>query len=518
LLVTSALVSAALTLVMVVFAAYRKQKSLILYATGFVGGTAGIVLQWVEGASPTWFEGLASHGLLMLFYFCIPWGMRHSQKVKPHWARRFWVYLAVWLTVEVATALVAEWRPVRSVVSSALIMTWIGEFLYMVRFRSQGLHPAIRGSACGFAGTFLLLHLIRIVLLTSPLRSEGEPLFTLSFSLVFSVLWAGIILFIEVAGLLKALEDRNAVLKNLADTDELTGLLNRHRLELAMGAEIDRSFRYSQPLSLILFDLDHFKQVNDTWGHPGGDGVLRKTAEAVRGLIRGPDSLYRWGGEEFMVLAPQTTLEGASQLAEKLRQTLESTVFSVDSRVTASFGVAQWNPPESRESWIEKVDLALYRAKNGGRNQVVSWNQGDVVPVVQVRLEWRPEWSSGNEQIDSEHVAVLELANGLLDKSLSRQPAAAISRQLDQLLDHVVLHFSHEEEVLARVGYPHVQEHAQLHRKLTEEALALRESFRQGTAQADSFFQFLVSKVVVGHLLTADVRFFPYTKDQSTSR
>ena len=168
----------------------------------------------------------------------------------------------------------------------------------------------------------------------------------------------------------------NARLHNLvrrqAQTDELTDLANRRRFMSALEQEIARTSRFGMPLSLVLFDLDRFKRVNDRCGHPVGDLVLRKTADAVRSRIRGTDLAARIGGEEFAILLPGSDLAGAVTFAEKLRLDIrrEVVVESVPWATTASFGVAEFQPAMSIETLVGTADRALYQAKAEGRNRV----------------------------------------------------------------------------------------------------------------------------------------------------
>jgi diguanylate cyclase (GGDEF)-like protein len=159
-------------------------------------------------------------------------------------------------------------------------------------------------------------------------------------------------------------------LEKLSATDPLTQLFNRMKMNQIIEAEMSRSIRYESPLSLIIIDLDKFKQVNDVYGHLVGDQVLELSAKILRATVRQSDSVARWGGEEFMVLCPESDLEAACQVAEKLRVAIENTVFPVVGNVTGSFGVASFSRHESMNSVIEKADQALYRAKHEGRNQV----------------------------------------------------------------------------------------------------------------------------------------------------
>ena len=156
----------------------------------------------------------------------------------------------------------------------------------------------------------------------------------------------------------------------LAVTDSLTGIANRREFTRVLEKESERSKRYATPLSLLMYDLDFFKQVNDTFGHKVGDDVLRATTAVVRKNIRTVDMVARWGGEEFMVLMPGSNLADAKNVAEKLRQAIAQQRFGTVNIITASFGVAEFASPDDTESLLKRVDDALYRAKTMGRNRV----------------------------------------------------------------------------------------------------------------------------------------------------
>jgi len=168
----------------------------------------------------------------------------------------------------------------------------------------------------------------------------------------------------------------NARLHNLvrrqAQTDELTDLANRRRFMSALAQEMARTNRFGTPLSLVLFDLDRFKRVNDKCGHQVGDLVLRRTADAVRSRIRGTDLAARIGGEEFAILLPGSDAAGAMTFAENLRVDIRREVAVEEVRwpTTASFGVAEFRKGMSSETLVGAADRALYKAKAGGRDKV----------------------------------------------------------------------------------------------------------------------------------------------------
>jgi diguanylate cyclase (GGDEF)-like protein/PAS domain S-box-containing protein len=174
----------------------------------------------------------------------------------------------------------------------------------------------------------------------------------------------------EVVSTNAALKAANVELNLLATTDALTGAWNRRRFEQAAEAEIGRAQRYEHPLALLLFDIDHFKAINDRHGHELGDEVLVALTDLVKRNVRADDLLARWGGEEFTLLLPHSDGDAAAHLAEKLRALVAAWHFPEVGRVTISIGVAQWRHPESLSAWLKRVDAALYAAKAAGRDRV----------------------------------------------------------------------------------------------------------------------------------------------------
>ena len=159
-------------------------------------------------------------------------------------------------------------------------------------------------------------------------------------------------------------------LRTLASTDKLTGIFNRRALDEALRKEIDRARRYRHPMALILFDIDHFKRVNDTFGHQVGDAALSELARLVTGKIRAHDVFARWGGEEFVILGVSSDMDGCLRLAEKLRGIIENHTFPGIEKVTCSFGVTVLRDDDTVVSLVKRVDEALYGAKQNGRNRV----------------------------------------------------------------------------------------------------------------------------------------------------
>lgn len=172
----------------------------------------------------------------------------------------------------------------------------------------------------------------------------------------------------------KQLQDANSKLEKLSRTDRLTGLLNRGFWEECLGKEFERHQRYRGTSALVLFDIDHFKRINDTYGHPAGDEVIRRVADLTRQHIRSTDLAGRYGGEEFVVLLPDTDVNGAWTFAERLRTAVAScevlhAEHSLKFTISLGIAVLVGDGCTSHSQLIERADQALYQSKEGGRNR-----------------------------------------------------------------------------------------------------------------------------------------------------
>lgn len=186
------------------------------------------------------------------------------------------------------------------------------------------------------------------------------------FGLAFIVLNAALSLLV-----IEPMARVNRKLEDLATKDFLTDLVNRRRFFERLEQEIAASRLNGQAVSVIMFDLDFFKRINDTFGHDSGDSVLKHTAIRVRELLRASDCAARFGGEEFIILLKETGIDAAMALAEVVRQKIAGKPYENVGAVSASFGVAQWNGAEDGRELINRADKALYVAKQNGRNRVI---------------------------------------------------------------------------------------------------------------------------------------------------
>lgn len=284
-------------------------------------------------------------------------------------------------------------------VASLLPPIWVMYFLEVAQARTIflliAIVPALYGILAlrtrqflGVAFAYLVLYggLVLAIWLTRPAlimeKLSIEIIQVLAFALVMGQI---AIIGGYISGLRKEVRERNQELRaamqqirELAHVDELTGVANRRRLMDVLTSEINRCRRSRSPLSIALLDIDHFKRINDRFGHPAGDAILRRVACSVDERMRDIDCFGRYGGEEFMMILPQTDLKGARTKAERVCQSLRET--SCDSlqqglQITASVGVAQYRDSELAEDVIQRADEALYQAKTTGRDRVTDERQ-----------------------------------------------------------------------------------------------------------------------------------------------
>ena len=232
----------------------------------------------------------------------------------------------------------------------------------------------------------------------------------------------------EVKERTKDLELANKKLELISKTDELTGLPNRREMNETVANEMGRSARTHKPFCFIFIDIDHFKNINDTYGHACGDIILKSVAQTIRGLLRKYDVFARYGGEEFLTLLPETDLEGARVVAERFRRQIEKmTVRYADFtiKITITLGVAKFDERLGADRSIQMADKALYQGKEGGRNRVIVW---------------KPEWVT---EADYE-AAAIELA--ALKKDAEKPKGENFQVSLDYIEDHPLLVGNSEDD------------------------------------------------------------------------
>lgn len=321
------------------------------------------------------------------------------------------------------------------------------------------------------------------------------------------------------AELLRALEQ----MERLAYTDRLTGAWNRRHLEDASILEMARAERHGHPASILVLDVDHFKEINDEFGHAVGDYVLVELVRTLRAQIRRSDTITRWGGEEFVILAADTPLFEAEHLAQKICEQVARAPLSSARPVTVSIGVAEYQCGEGFENWFQRADKAMFRAKTEGRNRIAvdslsAFGSKDATKLAApVQLVWREAYRSGDADIDRQHRELFEHANRLLQAVISHAPRASVLDAARLLLDDIAVHFEDEERMHAEIAYPGREDHAAEHARLLDKAVRLFDGAGDDLPIAE-VFHFLAYEVVAQHLLGADRHYFPYLESLPDQR
>lgn len=312
-------------------------------------------------------------------------------------------------------------------------------------------------------------------------------------------------------------------LARLAREDELTGVSNRRYYIECATRELIRGNRFREPQALMMIDIDHFKNINDSYGHDIGDEVLRKMAQECRNSMRVVDVFGRLGGEEFGALLLNTDAEIANILAERMRKRIEKLIVKTSGktiRFTISIGLVTFTETDlSLNDLLKIADKALYEAKEAGRNKTVARSAGERHPsrtppesmlTSFVRLEWKKEYESGCQTIDSQHQNLFLLSNDLLAAIISGLPDDQIEALANELTNHMVAHFRTEDEIFRKAGYPGADSHSRIHNNLIQDMRAFLNRFRDGNASVADLFNLMVIKIVKDHMLKEDRKFFPY--------
>jgi diguanylate cyclase (GGDEF)-like protein/hemerythrin-like metal-binding protein/PAS domain S-box-containing protein len=307
-------------------------------------------------------------------------------------------------------------------------------------------------------------------------------------------------------------------IRRLAFFDKLTGLPNRRLLEDRLEHSLARAAREHQRMALLFIDLDDFKPINDEFGHEVGDWLLGRVGERMLACVRSSDTAARMGGDEFVVLLEHVEDQAETEwVADKIRRALYEPFVREDGsalRISSSIGVAMFpDHAESARDLLRLGDVAMYRAKRSGRNAVCIFE-----PFQEglVHMHWRPAYECGNAMLDDEHREMFRLLNVLIDvASAATSTPDEVGAAFDALVVRVTRHFSHEEEILRAGDFEFVAQHTEKHQQLLDRARALRDQCKASGLSNDELIDFLVSELVVGHLLRHDTSFFGRAQEPS---
>lgn len=368
-------------------------------------------------------------------------------------------------------------------------------------------------------GTLIVFYFLRMAVVLVSINNNNlaenmaSTAFTAGFFMVFIFnFWLTGSMILQSDRLETRLVAENQKMEDLAMLDPLTKLYNRNRMEEDFQRTIELSNRQGDIATILLMDLDHFKEINDQLGHDVGDQVLVLAAKLLTSLLREDDRVYRWGGDEFMILTPHTDLKGAIRLAERIINKFEETRFPGVNKISLSLGVAQHFQFETKTDWFKRVDLALYKAKQAGRNRFEVWSNDEVLPAAIAKLIWSESFESGHAEIDRQHKSLLRLSNELYDRLGSADSMAEMNVILDRVATDLTEHFDYESDLMKQTNFPLVDEHKAIHQHLLDDFSSMRVQMNQGTVNLSVFFNFISIRIVAEHIIKEDTKFFTHLK------
>lgn len=310
----------------------------------------------------------------------------------------------------------------------------------------------------------------------------------------------------------RGLQAKTKAMTDLALIDPLTHLLNRRKMEEDFSELVENSDREGGIASVLLIDLDYFKQINDLYGHDAGDQILTLAAKTISSLLRSDDRVYRWGGDEFLILTPHTDLVGARRLAQRLLEQFGGMVFPAVNKVTLSIGCAQHFRYETKTDLFKRVDLALYKAKQSGRNRYEVWSNEEMLAASITKLVWSEAFVSGHDEIDRQHRNLIRLSNELYDALGSSDSGANLEEILNRVASDLIEHFAYEANLMDETGFFEAKDHRKTHDRLLAEFASMRDELHLGRVNLGAFFNFVSVRIVAEHIIKEDTKFFAHLK------
>lgn len=351
--------------------------------------------------------------------------------------------------------------------------------------------------------TFIYREAVALSALTATGFLDVNPV---SQTVLFVPVLAGLTL-LAVGFILMVSERTEEQNRQMIQTDGLTGVWNRRKIEAAGEGELQRLVRYGTPATLLLLDLDDFKAINDTRGHAAGDQVLKAVCAAWRQVLRETDMLGRWGGEEFLVLLPGSGVGDAVALAERLRAAAGGIDLALARPLTVSIGLAMGLSHDTWSRWFERADAALYRAKAAGKNRIV-FDLPLAAEAGTSLIRWSAALETGLTALDDDHRALVEHSNRLLRTLRESGDKTAVLTDLAVVELEMLAHFGREEAMIAELHPDMLAEHRGEHLVIARRLSFLRERFETGALPLDALVQFLVFEMCAHHIAGSDIELF----------
>jgi len=515
LMITTALIAFSYAVLFLVLSIKRKEKDFFFYFVGFSFGSIATGLSYFQGVWNEWLTIILLNFAYFGFVFFMTSGLKIFFGLKP-FRTRFILYYAVGMFLMVVFTFVYPHFSIRVLVNSIFTLTVITDHLVCTLIKYKNSHSTDVFASYGLIGGYMVMTLVRILFALLDFKAVGtlttqslySTLGTLIFFLVVNF-WAFYILISDYRSLLINLKQSNDELTRLAVKDTLTGLNNRRSMDEGVNRFLNIAQAYKQEISFIMLDLDNFKLVNDIYGHDYGDLVLKGVADSITSSIRKSDISYRWGGEEFLIVLPNTDLSTAYEVAEALRLDVKSRLTTPSSQLTISLGVTDYASTDGPNLWFRRADYALNLAKKQGKDRAVTWSSEKSLPLAFAKIDWNKSWECGHKELDRQHRELIDLSNALAVLGTDPINEDLIIKQLDTIILHTVNHFNYEEELLKSLDYEDYDAHRKEHADLVERFTALVRETKDHKVSIKSCFDQFAGTLIIGHLLHYDRLFFP---------
>jgi len=460
--------------------------------------------------------------LFMLSIMMVIAGLRAYFKQKPY-SVRFVMYFIVGSLLYILFIYIYPSYFYRVFTSSGTMILFILDGLYKTRSTIKNESKKVQLTIIISLIIIVVFFLLRIVFAyLSPNQNDltsnmSTTAFTTGFFMIFVYnFWLMGSVLLESNSEIRSLSRNTRKMTDLAMLDPLMKQFNRHRLEMDMDEYLEVGQRHEAVASLLLMDLDYFKEINDKHGHDVGDRIIVMASQIISSSLRSDDQLYRWGGDEFLVLTMNTDVDGAGRLAQRILEKFKNTTFPTIKVQTLSIGCAQHFPYEPKEAWFKRVDLALYKAKQLGRNRVESWDNSENLPSTMNKKRWEDMFESGHAVIDAQHKGLLDLSNELYESLGSGNSTENVDSILDRVSEDLKSHFTYESGLMKKMDFPLHDEHLEIHKQLLIDYDALRLQLKTGVLSLGGFFNFVSESLIEGHILKEDMKFFDYMKSHKS--
>jgi len=492
----------------------RREKYLLYYLFTFITLTITYLLIFFQKSFPDWIGFIVMNLLVMISQMFVIVGIRTLYKIKPI-VKRFSIYL-VSLTLFLVYFTYFEFSMnARIIIMSIGMAVNLIDLIIVTNKYKENVHSSVNKLVFYITTLSAVVWMSRIIIVffnqenVKYLLEQGfsTALYYL-IALITVSIWFSLYIWLETTQSVIKLEQKNSELSQLALIDNLTKLSNRHYFYHEIDFLIATTNRNSTKLSMLMIDLDRFKLVNDTYGHLVGDNVLKQTAQILKNSVRATDRVYRWGGEEFIIITPETSNSQATLVADKICQNFREAHFKDIGNITVSIGLASYDSDETNEDWIKRADLALYQAKQTGRDKWVAWLDDEHLPSHFNRFVWTTEFESGNPEVDNDHKLLAAYVNQLHDLIVNQYPIDTIRNHILFMNKHIQNHFSHEETILKRYRYSEYMEHRAIHQRILSEYEIIVKKAINGDISLGAIMSYLVEKVLLGHILLDDKKFF----------